>query len=936
MNKILAFAALTCVAAFAGENDGFYLPEKVTPTDVGAVAFTIDEVTYGAGIGDDGTVILTDNLSALIEKNKKNAAFNVAWNALQKALTAEIETKLLAKYVDGMMSGDGFYAEYTDIDGIKRVATVKYYDQQSERGTPPPSGVVKSTLEVGKVKVDDKSIAKAADGTLSVNGWNTNTGEDYSIADVLADRLENDPGFKNLEVMVREPTYKGAPGFIKIGNGLGHKPPDTDGESITTNEVAGGKLSIVGFEAAKGAADGVPQIPYTSGDSIEWGSTEDFSDLQSVSVNDDGKLEVYGFAGSEPGSIAVAGDEHVEWKGMGDLANSELFGTDGDGKLIIKDYNGSMGQNLYVGTDEEGTFGWWSLPEFGLVVDGESVTTNEADNGGISIKGFKSAKTSTVAKFPHAVNNALGWSTLDSFFSMGQFGTGDDGKIDLWGYFPASVMQIPYKGEDGLEWADFADFTDGELFSVDDEGALILAGWSSSTSASTYFGKDADGVVGFHALPERLRVDGQSITTNSADGAVADGEASLANWSTAKAAASSTDPRIPYTAGGDLGWEGLDSFVDGETIVKDSNASAIKLNGWTSGMGSRHYYGTDTDGNGPGFYELPNVTTNTVEADEITITTDTSEDGNTKKILLKGSKEAKEAFENNVPQVPYITATEFAWKGFGAFFDERMFASTTGGSTTLKGAETGVPDSGKYFGTDSSGNVGFHGVLAADEESITESDGKLKIKWPSGDGAFVATAGGWNALQVGAGGYPPDGKSLDLDSSGSTTNLQIKGWKTATACQESAYGLLTQTETDTQHLILAKVGEDLHYLPFGTDKLPLPDGETLEKTDDTPAKVRIKAGTDGQWLKTASGNATWSDLPTISAADGSSISVVKDTDGNYTIGGGGSGAGITVEGDANSASGTVFKVTSADDSAVKVDVSKSGDTVTIKIGVYYQ
>lgn len=330
-------------------------------------------------------------------------------------------------------------------------------------------------------------------------------------------------------------------------------------------------------------------------------------------------------------------------------------------------------------------------------------------------------------------------------------------------------------------------------------------------------------------------------------------------------------------------------------------------------------------------------------------------------LSVKGFVAAQEAASEASPKIPYTDGGDVEWNALGSFFDDSLFAVGTDGKVKLTGYTSTVGQK-KYFGTDDSSAVGFHTLptgYSPDGFTLEEKNAEthtIGVKWPSGDGIFGGTAGGWMAIPAAQGGnggaIPPDGRSLALVSSGNVTNIQISGWTSQAHCSENLHDLLDGNTTDSAvHHVLCRIGTgsdaEIHYLELGAGKFYEPDGDTItvddvETADGTKKRLVAHVGLQnvdtaalatnavsgssadgilsirglhlsasaGKFLKNESGTVTWTDVPQGGVN-------VKSASGSYV-------------------SGTNIVFDTKSDSNVKFDVSGSGDTVTVKIGVYYK
>ena len=209
-------------------------------------------------------------------------------------------------------------------------------------------------------------------------------------------------------------------------------------------------------------------------------------------------------------------------------------------------------------------------------------------------------------------------------------------------------FSVPFLKETGaLGWKKYGGWHPSVFGTMTNDGRtmLTLAGWTGGHECKTYmkdilteksgdnranhyvltrYGTGSNAV--FHYVPfgDRLElengspVDGYSITTNLSDGASTQGEASLYGWGIAEPG------DIPLKGESGLEWSNPGNMVDGSSLaaveagdgtvweVKDAHVYATTAN---------HYFGTGLgDYASLGWHELPNVTTNMVTGDELTVT----------------------------------------------------------------------------------------------------------------------------------------------------------------------------------------------------------------------------------------------------------------------------------------------------------------------------
>ena len=367
---------------------------------------------------------------------------------------------------------------------------------------------------------------------------------------------------------------------------------------------------------------------------------------------------------------------------------------------------------------------------------------------------------------------------------------------DEW--WKGSGFFVPFlDGAGALGWKRYGGLCDGVFGTMTSDGRtmLTLAGWGDgSAECGTTMSKilteknvnnRADHYVltrrgrgasaKFHYVPfgERLElgggspVDGTSITTNRDDGAVADGVASLYGWDGADSRS------IPRKGDGRLEWTAPGGMVDGFSLALTDGANGgvweLKDAHLYAGQHARHYFGTSGDSSAAlGWHELPNVTTNVVAGDEVTVSsTQGGASGEDVKTLgLKG--------------------WNYSYGG------DPLFLANVGGALSyvpMATASNGVP-------------CGCTNRWEALCEWVGDG-ARLE-----GDGALTLPKGapdGWC-----------DGKSVEVAAGG---KLQVGGWASAAPCSASVSAMLEDPAGSdaTTHLFLARKTDTgkLHYVPLG-------------------------------------------------------------------------------------------------------------------------
>lgn len=307
--------------------------------------------------------------------------------------------------------------------------------------------------------------------------------------------------------------------------------------------------------------------------------------------------------------------------------------------------------------------------------------------------------------------------------------------------------------------------------------------------------------IGTLSIGNGAPVDGTSITTNESSGAVVQGEASLYGWSTAD------NLGLPYKSeDGKLAWKPADEWVDGASLafadIAGEKKFEVKDAHVYAGNHSKHYFGTSNDKTATlGWHELPNVTTNRVEGDNLTIASTADEqDPGLKRIGLRGWNKSwggDPLFVVNaggsIAYIPLPAITNLAacacsnkWENAAKWIGGAEIAEDGGLTLPEESLDKYLYDRLGYIYSTTPANFHF------------DNDGE-QIK-----ASFTAPEN-W-----------ADGTSVELTTNGA---YQVAGWANASACSASMSAMLSQpTGSDaTTHLLLAKktnTGE-LHYVPIG-------------------------------------------------------------------------------------------------------------------------
>lgn len=322
---------------------------------------------------------------------------------------------------------------------------------------------------------------------------------------------------------------------------------------------------------------------------------------------------------------------------------------------------------------------------------------------------------------------------------------------------------------------------DGSSIGILQEGEtkkLQLKGWNTATKDGKSLAdllKD-DGEKDYFLIPHRtsggdisythlghldigsVKVDGHSITTNETE----DSSASIKGFADA-------DPyQIPFTDASTLEWTTGGEII-GSLLVKGSDHKPT----WASIDDNGKYYGTPITGNPfVGWHSLPNVTTNYVVVDELTLTEDN--EGDVKTLKMKPTEDGK----------------------LHAWGDSGWVALNIGSNL-----EFSVNVDGKTIVSNENNELELHG--------ITGLTGEKRPRW---NGTELV----WDDLEDWV-----DGVSISTTDSDGSAKLSIEGWDDLNQhCDQDLSALLTdesKANERTTHFLVTKKTDtgELHYLPIG-------------------------------------------------------------------------------------------------------------------------
>lgn len=340
--------------------------------------------------------------------------------------------------------------------------------------------------------------------------------------------------------------------------------------------------------------------------------------------------------------------------------------------------------------------------------------------------------------------------------------------------------------EDSVTIPKATNMVDDVTIALDESGKMQIKGYSDELDGNQYVGTDASGVWGVHGLPG-VRVDTRSIVTNAEEHV---GEAAIAGFWDSE----TTDGMFPVKSGNTLSWVSTNATssafkVDNHSVVtnaKDHLGEAALAGFWDSGT---------ADGMFPMKSGNALAWAQSLKLDDASITTNTQ----------TGATTAN-------------TASLYGWKdaAVGA-----LPSKATNGKL-----EWSNPDNA----TVSFNTLNGEKVLGLNAWNYSYS---------GSNPAFLANAGGQLAYFTIPLPLPPDNKSLEAVSDGSTTNLQVKGWKDQSVCDASLMSMISHTGDENRgtHSILCRVDEgnnehSLHYLPIGLGAVIGVDGYSIVTNAD--------------------------------------------------------------------------------------------------------
>ena len=455
------------------------------------------------------------------------------------------------------------------------------------------------------------------------------------------------------------------------------------------------------------------------------------------------------------------------------LVSEGLTITDAQGETMTIKFNaGSLGRAMQS-TMGGGDIGATTTDKFAGDVKTDGVTVEANADGKLQIKGGATAASSATAPW---------WDN--------------------------SNFSVPVYTGQGLQWARYGGIDDAVFGTLVEDSLylLTLQGWHGGACGETLSAlltdpenevqRTAHEIICRHGTGDNRTihylpigdliqsgggapVDDASVTTNEANGATSQGVASLYDWNNAE------DGDIPQKGDGVLKWTAPGDLVDDSSLacVEVGGESVFEVKGahTYAGQSAKRYFGTD-DSAALGWYELPNVTTNIVQGDEATISSNPAipnvTPGDGVKILgLRGWSYAWSGdpvfLVNNGGVLDYIP--------FPAITNLAACACSNKWTSLLGWIGDGEPDV-------------EHGINFTDQDLDTYLSNTL---------GFIKRV------------------SVDWKSVGTNANGQVEvlGFSDASACSATMGNMLSDPSGSdaTTHLLLAKKTDtgELHYVPIG-------------------------------------------------------------------------------------------------------------------------
>ena len=838
---LAAFLAQGVYGAIPTTASGWYTPSEWRPVELEA-SYERGGVTYGCAINSDGEIIWGEGkINDPLVKYALETAVEAWWNTKRN----DQKFEKLGEELHNLTSKDGIHIRN---ENTGQEFTIKFGGSIATAASGS-DGDIPATSDA-EDPADKASLDWTSGGKLEVRGWSSqNASGDFwsSFSDPVGIPVRTANG-----AAMAYRNWYGVDRLSLMPDGTTHKLElkgwRSEGSSTMT------PLAEAIKKTTKGTFDDYELVVRNSSKGLNYVSlgTLDVDlevDGKSVVTNSNG-VTLYGYDSAEESSDVETpylpfadGREHLAWQSVLDFFNTGLFNLTSDGKVNLKGVSAGDEDDLRVMTV--------SASDGGAAITSSSISTMidtplGMDEGKITVTGWDNATPSAGSTLAESLTSGSGYVN-DPSRSTSLLARTSSGGVSYM-----AIGSLPS-----------APGPDGKSIVTNSTGTAINGYGDAEPGAVAY--KTADGLE--WRVPEDVTsVDGSSITTNSEDGASSSGVASLYGWSNASA---EDFPR--RGSDGHLEWKSPGDLVDGASIawaeVDGGKKFEVRDAHVYAGQHSRHYFGTSNDKTAAlGWHELPNVTTNRVEGDNVTIaSTVDDQDPGIKRLGLVGwnrSWGGDPLFVVNaggaVGYIPLPALTNLAacacTNKWNAMLDWIADGELNG--------EDGITFTDSTLDQYLYGTLGYVYSTTADNLHF-DNDGE------NVQASFTAPEN-W-----------ADGDSVELADGA----YQVAGWADASACDASVSAMLSQPSGSdaTTHLFLAKKTDsgELHYVSIG-------DGiQSGAAVDDTTITTNTAHGavTSGEasiygWSGAASdtylsknegGNLEWRKIDAVPGVDEASV-----------------------------------------------------------------
>lgn len=499
----------------------------------------------------------------------------------------------------------------------------------------------------------------------------------------LGDNLHKVINTKGLTITSPTPDGSTHSFTINFQNGIGNDNtiqgtttafgfPTHDNKSLGL--LKGNKYEIKGWSSADGSK-----------------SIFDEDNLGLVTRDEKGNLLYRAWFGINKQSLDVNKDKRLEIK---DWSTAKACGADLT-KMLTDPNDNNRGQHLIL-TKAGDALHYLPIGDViqtnsaSVVVDEKSITkiTETSESGEkttkLALMGFKDAGGSKDSPaIPYSGDgDILKWQSFLTFFNPNMFES-KNGKINLRG-LDADANEVRIltvkAGEGGAAVTSdsMKTFIDPPLEWLNNK--ITVAGYNIADD-NTYLKKTQTGVE-WAKVDKGLLADEKAVTTNAAPFEAF----TLVGFKDAE------ENMIPFKDSTKLNWQKitdfLDTAIDKKSIALNSEEK-LEVKGASSVNSPRKYFGSSTTSSLIGWWDLPNVTTNRVDVDEITLTTDNTADGKVKTIRWKSTPPSAPSLAkmggNGIEWIPFNDITN---KNAIVGVDDMTIVTNDNGKLQIKGWTT--------------------------------------------------------------------------------------------------------------------------------------------------------------------------------------------------------------------------------------------------------